>query len=287
MISVIIPTYNRANSIEKAINSILNQTYEDIELLIIDDNSIDNTEDIVEKFNDKRIRYYKLSENKGACYARNYGIQLAKGEYIAFQDSDDEWRSNKLAEQYKYLIEKNLDVVSCFILVKNGEQEAIFPKKIKNNNYKNMILRENFISTQTIFGKKECFYKEKFDDRLPRFQDWDLAIRLVNRYKIGIIEKVLVDVYIQSNSISKDCTKAIRATNILLEKYKDIRKLQATMLRLRGIYKMQNGEYSVEDFRKAFFKDKSNVKNIFDYIISIFQLRSFHYKFYLKRGVLK
>ena len=89
LISVVIPTYNRGKVIRKSIESVLNQSYKNIELIIIDDGSTDNTEFVVKKISDNRIKYIKLNENKGACYARNIGIKKAKGKYIAFVDSDD------------------------------------------------------------------------------------------------------------------------------------------------------------------------------------------------------
>ena len=94
-VSVIIPTYNRANLIGRSIQSVLGQTYRDFEVIIIDDNSTDNTGEVVRSFRDPRIIYIKLSSNSGVSAARNQGIQMAKGTYIAFQDSDDEWFPHK------------------------------------------------------------------------------------------------------------------------------------------------------------------------------------------------
>ena len=98
-ISVIIPTYNRADFIGRAIESVLDQTYQDFEIIVIDDGSKDNTENIVKSFDDTRITYIRLKDNKGAAVARNTGIGTARGKFIAFQDSDDEWLPQKLAKQ--------------------------------------------------------------------------------------------------------------------------------------------------------------------------------------------
>jgi len=91
-VSVIIPTYNRAHLIGRAIQSVLNQTYQDFELIVVDDGSTDNTNEVIKEFSqkDKRILYIKHDKNKGGSAARNTGIKAARGEYIAFQDSDDE-----------------------------------------------------------------------------------------------------------------------------------------------------------------------------------------------------
>ena len=109
MISVIIPTHNREKTIKKSIDSVLCQTYNNIEIIVVDDKSTDNTEEVINSIKDNRIKYIKLDENKGACFARNKGIELAQGKYIAFQDSDDEWLPQKLEIQLRYLEEKKFD----------------------------------------------------------------------------------------------------------------------------------------------------------------------------------
>lgn len=100
-VSVIIPTYNRAHLIGRAIKSVLNQTYKDFEIIIVDDGSTDKTEEVVKDFKDERVRYIRREKNKGGSAARNTGIKAARGEYIAFQDSDDEWLPEKLEKQMK------------------------------------------------------------------------------------------------------------------------------------------------------------------------------------------
>lgn len=213
MISVIIPTYNREKTIKRAVLSVLNQTYKDIEIIVVDDNSKDNTYDVIQQIKDDRIRYYKLEKNFGACYARNYGIQKSKGEYIAFQDSDDEWKNEKLEKQLDTLKKQNVDIVFCsFDLYEEDKLLKKIPKNMKSGciNY-DTLLEKSIISTQTILGKKECFTKEKFNDQMPRFQDWELVLRLSKKYKVYYEDETLVNLYAQKDSISKNNTKAILA----------------------------------------------------------------------------
>ena len=104
LVSVIIPTYNRKHVLTKAIQSVINQTYQSLELLIIDDGSTDGTEKAVKEFSDSRIRYFRYECNMGVAAARNVGVKEATGEYIAFLDSDDEWLEKKTAAQITALM---------------------------------------------------------------------------------------------------------------------------------------------------------------------------------------
>ena len=91
-ISVVIPTYNRSALIERAVNSVAMQTYENLEIIVVDDGSADDTETVVNSIKDSRIRYIKLPVNGGAANARNVGVEHATGSLVAFQDSDDYWK---------------------------------------------------------------------------------------------------------------------------------------------------------------------------------------------------
>lgn len=102
-VSVIIPTYNRAHLLGRAIQSVLAQTYEDFEIIVVDDASTDVTEQVVKSFADDRINYIRHQKNKGGSSARNTGIKAAKGEFIAFLDSDDEWVPKKLEKEINRL----------------------------------------------------------------------------------------------------------------------------------------------------------------------------------------
>ena len=101
MISVVLPAYNRRNTVRKAVESVLNQTERDIECIVVDDASTDDTAGVLTEINDSRLRIIRLTENSGACHARNVGVQAAKGEYIAFQDSDDCFHPDKLERQLR------------------------------------------------------------------------------------------------------------------------------------------------------------------------------------------
>lgn len=225
MISVVIPTYNREKTIKKAVDSVLSQTYKDIELIVVDDCSNDKTGEIISKINDVRLRYIRLEKNSGANYARNIGIFEANGEYIAFQDSDDVWRKEKLERELEYLVENDCDVVFCSMLQHHNDRKDIRFPRINDSDKKNLarrVLFGNIMSTQTILAKKELIKKEKFDNSLERFQDWDLAIRLLNKYNVEFLDKILVDVYVGEDSISKSSTKAVKSLSKIIDKYPEL-----------------------------------------------------------------
>ncbi len=210
MVSVIIPTYNRANVLGRSIKSVLNQSYQDFELIIVDDGSTDNTCRLVDTFNDPRIRYLRNNQRLGANGARNIGIQNSKGDYIAFQDSDDVWRSDKLEKQVNMFHEmEDIDIIYSRYMRhwQNGKNELV-----PNKNYtKNMLQEEiahtlaesNVIGTPTMIARKKCFCEcGMFDLELKRFQDWEINIVFVQHYKYGFIDDMLVDAYESDDSIS-------------------------------------------------------------------------------------
>lgn len=176
MISVVIPTYNRAQTIRMAVDSVLNQTYRDIELIIVDDASTDGTQDVVTQIADDRIRYLRLEQRSGACNARNIGALSARGEFISFQDSDDKWHLDKLEKQYQFMIDRNLDFSFCGmtrIMLEDPNRKYYYPNVDMDDNkdYFDQLLYLNRVGTQTIICKRECFEKIRFDVTLKRFQE--------------------------------------------------------------------------------------------------------------------
>lgn len=232
-ISVIIPTYNRANLIKKSINSVLNQTYKNIEIIVIDDGSTDSTQSIINKINDKRIKYYKLNKNNGASYARNVGINLASGNYISFHDSDDILNNQKLEKQFKNLKKNKSKFDFCkFSIHINNNINIIFPnnqseEKILNNQiYDELLNKGNFITTQSILIKKSYIKKYLFDINLPRLQDYDLVLRIIPNVKLSYTNEILLDIYHQNDSISNSPLKIKKAILILLKKNYNLNSFQ-------------------------------------------------------------
>lgn len=224
MVSVVIPTYNRESVITRAINSVLNQTYKDIELIIVDDCSRDNTRAVVEGISDYRLKYVCLPQNSGACAARNKGIKMAEGEYIAFQDSDDQWLPTKLQEQIELMQEKDIDISFCAFSKVNADGSIEKMPQGKESGFltQKELVYDSLASTQTIVGKASVIKQVMFDESLPRMQDYDFIIRASELYKIYFLNKELVRVYEQSDSITaskKQYKKRLEITEKLLNKY--------------------------------------------------------------------
>ena len=220
LISVIIPTYNRAHIIKRSVESVLNQTYKNIELIIVDDGSTDNTKEIIDSINDKRIKYI-YQANQGAASARNKGIDLAEGQYIAFQDSDDVWHLDKLEKQLKVLKQNDADVIFCKVFLFGNLRKRIVPKNFKEGFLKKDSLPVE-ISNATLLGKTEVFLNNKFDMEVPRLQDFELLLRIQKKYSIYCLNEALFDYYLQTDSISNKPEKLLKAWKIIMQKNNDI-----------------------------------------------------------------
>ncbi len=176
--SIIIPTYNRAQLIKDTIKSVLAQTYTNFEVIIVDDGGTDNTEEVINSFNDKRLFYHKkINEERGV--ARNYGANLAKGAYINFFDSDDIMLPRHLEEANKIISNNNCIAWFAFShqFVKPN-LELIQEYNISNQNKQNLILG-NFLSCNSVFIKTEVFKNYYFNSnrKLAALEDWELWLR--------------------------------------------------------------------------------------------------------------
>lgn len=224
-VSIVIPTYNRAHLIERAVRSVIYQTYQDFEIIIVDDGSDDDTEKEIKKLSDSRLRYIRHDTNKGAAAARNTGIKASRGKYIAFQDSDDVWVEDKMEKQMKAFETAPPEVGVIY----TGSWRMKHMKKIytppplikqKDGDIHHLLLRKSFVSTPTAVVKRACFDAVgMFDEELPRFQDWDLFLRISRHYHFKCIDEPLVIKYPQPDSITADSSKIIPAWEIIFKKH--------------------------------------------------------------------
>lgn len=273
-VSVIIPAYNRKNYLKYAVNSVLNQTYTDFELIIVDDGSTDGTGDMVRSYNDLRIKYI-YQNNQGNHSARNTGIKNAKGKYIALLDSDDMWHAEKLEKQVN-ILEKHSDIglVYCGTLLVD-ENNNLFGKKplIRHSGYVlDKLLMNNFLyNGSNPLIRQECIKKAGlFDEHLKRMLDWDFYLRIALYFKFHAIKEYLVLYRVHDESLSAGYKSYETAGHVVLNKIFSNRDLDKKYFKLKdkafarryrymGLRYFEAGllEESRENFKKALNYDFS------------------------------
>lgn len=229
-VSVIIPTYNCAQYISEAIDSVLQQTYQDFEILIIDDGSHDTTREIVKRYAAKhsnKIRYF-FQENKGPAAARNKGLRESGANYIALLDADDLWLPNRLKEGVS-ILDQMPDVGLVHSATIRIDENGKFLEKPKRNSRflsgsiaKFLLTRKAHISSPTVLFKKECIEKAGYFDENPQcigVEDRDLWIRIAKAYKIFYIPQALAYYRIHKRSLSNNSEKALQGKYYVINKY--------------------------------------------------------------------
>jgi len=226
--SVVIPTHNRSDLLKRAIESVQKQTFENLEIIVVDDHSTDNTSSVVKSFSDSRIRYMMNSRKKGACGARNTGIYSAKGKWVAFLDDDDIWLSDKL--KYQFELAQNINQTTGLICT----DYAIFRKDLKNPR----IIRNRpsgCVWHKLLYGgiigclssvcvRTEVLKEiEGFDERFPSNQDQDLYLRVAELSEFAHVPKTLVHIYqVRRNRIGQNPTNKLEGYILLRNKYSDL-----------------------------------------------------------------
>ena len=229
-VSIIIPTYNRAKLLTEAVRSLQQQTYENIEIIIVDDCSTDDTAQAVEKLDDGRIIYVKHDVNKGGSEARNTGIKHATGDYIGFLDSDDQWQSDKLERQLAVFRENpDFGIVYTGMKVYQGSYlvKEVIPKY--QGDLLTKLIESNCIyTTSSILVKKEVLEEVGgFDSSLPSCQDWDFYLRLAQVSRFGFVEDSLVLYYLHpGDRISTNHEAVVNGHLQIYEAYKELAKAQ-------------------------------------------------------------
>lgn len=213
LVSVIMPTYNTGSILTESIDSILNQTYKNLELIITDDKSDDETTlSILRSYilKDDRVKVFFLDENKGTGYARNNSIKNAQGQYIAFCDSDDKWFPDKLERQVYFLKQKGCCLTySSYIICDQQNKEkgiVISPKKVTFN----MMKRDNKIGCLTLLYDTQQYGKFYFP-LLRKRQDWALILTILKKSGVAYgIQKPLASYRIRQDSLSRNKISLIK-----------------------------------------------------------------------------
>ncbi|WP_435346664.1 glycosyltransferase family 2 protein [Haloarchaeobius sp. HRN-SO-5] len=226
-VSVIIPTYNRADAVQRTIDSVLDQTFEDFEVLVVDDASSDDTPAVVESYDDPRVELVQHQVNRGGSAARNTGIEEATGEYIAFLDSDDEWRPRKLERQHRLLERRGEDWVAAYCGVEMVPESRPGPLRRVATRY-----FSRFQDTEGAEGGDELIRDvlsddlhtsagstlvvradvvraiDGFDESFDRFQDSEFLIRVLRQGKLGYVDAPLVRRHQSGNPSARELEEA-------------------------------------------------------------------------------
>ena len=273
-VSVVIPTKNRANYLSSAIQSVLRQTFKDLEIIVVDGASTDNTK-VVSKFADKRIRYVHQKKDRGQSASRNLGIKCSRGKFIAFLDDDDLWMPTKLERQLK-IISKNpkIGLVCTGALVFENNSKILgsrIPDR-KGNIFPDILKRNYIGNCSSVLIKKECLDKVGlFDENLKVCEDFDLWIRLTKYYEIDYLQEPLILLRLHEKRISTDIDRILRTNKSLFKKYvKDLRKLQ----KIRGFWHYRFGRLyckcgKAAEGRKEFMKAIGNNPFSIMYYVSL------------------
>lgn len=233
LVSVITPTFNGEKTIKRSIKSVLSQTYPNIELIIVNDSSQDNTVEVVKGIKDERIQIYSLSKKRNGSIARNFGIKHAKGQYIAFLDDDDEWIDKKIEKQIQYLQNKNKEEWKAVITSHYNQKGNSWNSIILN---KEGDLTKEILLMQVSLGAGSGLLIEKsaleeigfFNEAYLRHQDMEVVLKYLRKYKLAIVKEPLFRVHGHSfrvNTKTSIADKLLSAKEIFLNDFKkDIQK---------------------------------------------------------------
>ena len=281
LVSVIIPTYNRSERLRRAIRSVLAQTYQNFEIIVVDDASSGDVAEIIAEFNDTRITYIRHQKNKGAPAARNSGLRVARGGFINFLDDDDEIMPLKLEKQVTLFQNTSTatGVVYCGFCYALEETGVMVHKSVPSFSGQVFLefLKSNFLVMQASLIKKESLEQVGFlDETLPGCQDWDLWLRLSRQFEFAAIPEVLAKVWVHGEQITADLHRKILSREMIREKYADELKRHPQILsfhlaRLSKLYFL-SGErpkarkYMWQAYRLAPFNYKYIVHLLFSFL---------------------
>jgi len=276
LVSVVIPTYNRSHLITRAINSVLHQTYKNLECIVVDDASTDNTGELVHSINDDRIIYLRHDNNKYTSASRNTGIKNAKGKFIAFLDDDDVWLSTKLEKQVLLIqsLSKNFGMVYCWYDYFDQNEIIIreHHPKLRGDVFLHVLDQIGIGGCCSLLVRRDIFETiGGFDELLPRGNDGDFIRRVCNKYEVDFIPEVLVKVYSEHGSerISDNTKEGIKNA-ILAEEIKFVKfeselenypKQKSNIYSLIGINysKQRNWRLAKESYINALYLNPFNL----------------------------
>ncbi len=223
-VTVVLPAHNRASTLPRAIRSVLDQTYADLELIVVDDGSTDATADVLGRITDPRLRCLRLMPRRGAAAARNAGIAVARGELVAFQDSDDEWLPRKLELQLALLAASPHELGGVGgryrIDVPGATGEVVAPALETGGDYERELLEGPCLITPLWMIRRSLLEElGGFDERMPCLEDWDLMLRLSRRSRLSAVDEPVLIKHGAPDTLGADPDRRGPAMQALLERH--------------------------------------------------------------------
>lgn len=257
IISVIMPVYNCEKYVGEAVQSILNQTFTDFELLIVDDCSTDATVSIIKSISDARINLIRKEKNSGYTDSLNYAITIAKGKYIARMDGDDISLPNRFQRQVEYL-NAHQDVILCGTGIQIIDSDKILKHPVNHEDIKVKLCFSNAIFHPSVMGRTEAFSEYKYNKEFEPAEDYDLWTRLVFAGKLANIDEVLLDYRVHPNQISN---------------YKNDVQMNASLIAQMRMFQVlsENEKIEKELFQRAFKNHSVNSIEEFESTMDFFK----------------
>ena len=229
-VSVIIPTFNRSGFLQAALESVLSQTFQDFEIIVVDDASGEDVQGVVQRLHDPRIRYIRHKMNKGEAGARNTGLMYAQSEYIAFLDDDDVWFPKKLGLQVRALEKSTLKVggiYSGYIAVDCGSSRILHTKipTKRGDIYQDLLIRNLIGTPSTVLVRRSCIATAGlFDETIFYGVDLDFYLRIARDFHFEYIEEPLVQYNVHENRLSNNPEVRAKGLEAMSQKYKEERE---------------------------------------------------------------
>jgi len=231
LVSIIIPTFNRAALLPRGLKSLLKQTYQNFEIIVVDDGSTDNTEQIVKEFqrNDPRIQYVRQAHTGYAASPLNTGIKNSKGSHIAFLASDDEWTPTKLEKQigaFDAQPNRSIGFISCYALLMDRDGKTLAEYRTPNpDSLFPQLLLDNFICGNVVIKKRVLDVVGLFDEALCVGEDWDMWIRIARAgYDFDVVNEPVFKYYLHESNITKstNALKSVLSVEYIFKKHHDL-----------------------------------------------------------------
>ena len=293
-VSVVLPTYDRADVLPRAIESVLDQTVSDLELVVVDDGSTDETPEVVGEFDDERLQYLKRGEHAGANAARNAGIRQSTGEFVSFLDSDDEFLMRHLEralDRFDSRAPECLGVVTASESVEDG-------RSIDRNGVPSGTITHDAIRRGNVIGgfscatfRQRCFDAVGYlDPELPSWQDFEFFLRVLDTHTLYGLDEVLLRYHERADSISADRRRKLRGQELVYQKHRQqfTGELLAYWWYARAFVHAENGDMAAA--RRCFFRaaqtSPATLRYHYHLLTSLFGHRGFETSVRAKR-VLK